>query len=64
MPDESARAAIIRELIPHSSGWSKDVWQEMLRITEAFTGDELRIAHKETAMLIVRQTITQHRERE
>lgn len=62
MPDAGERREIIGELMAHSVHWPEALWHELIELSTDFSGDDIRIAHKEAAMRMVRRTIDACRE--
>ncbi|XP_001850491.2 katanin p60 ATPase-containing subunit A-like 2 [Culex quinquefasciatus] len=57
VPAAEGRRAIFGELLPDTATWARERVDELCAMTEGFTGDEIRIACKEAAMMVVRDRI-------
>lgn len=57
LPESKDRIGIILGFIPTAKNWCHNKLTELSHISEGFTGDELRIACKETSMMEVRRAV-------
>ncbi|XP_055606515.1 katanin p60 ATPase-containing subunit A-like 2 [Uranotaenia lowii] len=59
VPDAEGRREIINDLLPISCVWDTRQMEELIKMTENFTGDEIRVACKEASMMKIREKIEQ-----
>ncbi|XP_058824141.1 katanin p60 ATPase-containing subunit A-like 2 [Topomyia yanbarensis] len=57
VPCAEGRKAIINDLLPVSNEWNAEQLDELVEMTDNFTGDEIRIACKEASMMLIRNKI-------
>lgn len=57
LPQAKDRIGIILGFIPTAKNWCHNKLTELSQISDGFTGDELRIACKETSMMEVRRAV-------
>lgn len=57
VPDAEGRKAIMYGLLPFATDWDQERMDELVVLTENFTGDEIRIACKEASMMMIRDKI-------
>lgn len=57
LPEPKDRIGIILGFIPTAKNWCHSKLTELSQISDGFTGDELRIACKETSMMEVRRAV-------
>ncbi|XP_058453559.1 katanin p60 ATPase-containing subunit A-like 2 [Malaya genurostris] len=57
VPGADGRQAIINDLLPVTNRWDPEQLNELVGMSENFTGDEIRIACKEASMMLIRDKI-------
>lgn len=57
LPESKDRIGIILGFIPFAKNWCHNKLTELSKMSDGFTGDELRIACKETSMMEVRRAV-------
>jgi katanin p60 ATPase-containing subunit A1 len=48
---------MVKEFLPKANDWKEHELLELAKVSENFTGDEIRVACKEASMIVIRKSL-------